>query len=137
MNDDFNSPVVIAELFEAARIINRNPPPDVVLLDLSFPESNMEQTLARLDEFEERSIIVLVTGAKRHQIEAIIGTRVVEIVEKNNSIFDDSIFKTIARAVNARRDKKSEERLNKIDDALQKFYSLENGDTGQGLSHPK
>lgn len=74
-------------LSEALEIINRHAP-DVVVLDLLLadPDSSMEKTLSHLDEIEERSPLVILTGHDPAEVRKLIPDSKVEIVAKDSMI---------------------------------------------------
>lgn len=77
------SSVITVNTIEAAlQLIAQMPAPDLTLLDLTLPPSGMKETLAHLEAMEERTAVVIVTGAKEQFIREIIGPRDTPIVEK-------------------------------------------------------
>lgn len=112
---------------EAAERLKRTPYIDVLILDLSFPTSSFEETIARLDEFGTHSAVVLVTGRKRDEVQEMVGNRVIEVVEKGPEIFDGTLFEAMYRALFARRNKVIEEELSRVDRILETFNSIPNG----------
>lgn len=67
-------------------------PPDVMILDLVLPPLGMKETLALLDQFEERTAVVILTGHKKELVETFMGTRKTPVVGKDEALLDRGLL---------------------------------------------
>lgn len=84
---------------EAEKIINSLPFPDVAIVDLTLPDSSMEQTIKNLSTLNARCPVVIITG---HPREALIRLGLpfdAPVVFKNDEINPNVIVNAIARAL--------------------------------------
>lgn len=101
-----NSTIQIAtHLYEALDVVARTPAPDIVLLDLSLPDSTMENTIAKLTQIEDRSPVVIVTGHARESLESLLAGRDTEFIQKQDADFFKSgyIIGIILRVLQRRK----------------------------------
>lgn len=85
--------------FEAAlEIANREPAPDIILLDLSLPDSTMESTIDRLDMFWDRSPVLIVTGHTPDEVREAMKDHAVPVLYKQDMVNNDGygLIKAIA-----------------------------------------
>lgn len=130
-----HAPITMAGSWEATRsALYTLPPPDVVLLDLTLPDSLMPQTIARIAEIEETAPVVVFTGSRADQVRPLLLGRDVEILEKNpRTIRDNGIFAAaFARAI-ARFRKRFDSSLDpddrgkRLDGIIQRLMEVSNG----------
>jgi CheY-like chemotaxis protein len=95
-----NSEVILANRMEQAlSILSTFPSPDVMLLDLTLPDSTLEQTIAKIDQIEGQCPVVLVTGHAREKVLKLLG-RDIPIVEKAPAMLETNILvRVIVKAV--------------------------------------
>lgn len=86
---------------EGVDVVSQIPHPDVVLLDLGLPDSEWRQTIARIDEFEKRSPVLIVTGHpedKVRELLAINGAARIEVLRKDPGMWGP-LIEYVARAM--------------------------------------
>jgi DNA-binding NtrC family response regulator len=112
----------VRSMGEARLIIDRTPSPDVVLLDLTLPDSMIEETLARIESIEDRSPVVIVTGTSKDRVLRLLKGRRVEIAEKD-VIFRErgALVKFVGRAMEAWRG----QRFQRLDALIAQAKALE------------
>lgn len=100
------SSVILAErMVDALAIIMQDPSPDIVMLDLSLPDSNWKDTILKLDEIEDRAPVVIVTAHPEQAVRDLMEGRDTPIVD-NGPGFIDRILTTIIRAIIGWRERK-------------------------------
>lgn len=112
----------------AKTIIFSDPPPTIVLLDLTMPDSDAMTTLSQVPAIEDRSALLLVTGRSREEVEGILFPRKVEILSKSEegSMMPKTILAAMIRALKRRA---SESRFTAIEGILERLYSKGYGPT--------
>lgn len=96
-----NSTVQTAESFDSAiEIVNRLPCPDIVLLDLSLPDSTMEETISRLGQITDRCPVLIITGHTPDELSKAGFEGQVPVMQKGGDLklFADTIIRGIALA---------------------------------------
>lgn len=91
---------IVSTWLAAQSAIACEPPPNVTLLDLTLPDSTMLETIARVSIIEQRSAVVIITGHKTEDVEALLVDSRVEVLHKSPSLFmPGSIIRAIYRAL--------------------------------------
>lgn len=82
--------------------------PDITLLDLTLPPSNLQDTLAHLDTLEDRTAVVIVTGHSEEEVRRIIGQRPTPVVLKSLELMEkpSALMTAIYIAVDAFQNRK-------------------------------
>lgn len=89
----------------ALRIVRDNFPPDAVLLDLTLEDSGFEETLASVDEIDERSAVVIITGHSRDRIKPMLRNSQIEIITKKpDTINGSTLIRALCRALLRKND---------------------------------
>jgi DNA-binding NtrC family response regulator len=94
---------LVGTFAHALAAVNSYPVPEVVLLDLSLPDSSFADTLARVGEIEAQSAVVIVTGHPASKVREILQSPEIEIVEKTPDMLTSNILiAAIVRALTRR-----------------------------------
>lgn len=81
------SQVIFAHSMKIAlEIIATFPAPSVALLDLRLPDSDIDQTIAKLDAFEDRCPVVIVTGYAEGQVRTLLEGRNIGMITKDDAL---------------------------------------------------
>lgn len=92
--------IIKADTFEqAVAIANKLPSPDVILLDLSLPDSTMESTLLRLSELSNRCPVVIITGHREESLKSAGFKDEVPVIFKDSSFIGEKIIRAICIAI--------------------------------------
>lgn len=103
----------------AQAAIASDPPPNVTLLDLTLPDSTMHETIARVSIIEQRSAVVIITGHKTEDVEALLVDRRVEVLHKSPSLFaPGNIIRAIYRALERKSMADEQQRFRGLRDIL-------------------
>lgn len=95
---------IVHEFDEATHIINLNPPPHAVLLDLGLPKYTWQEVVVKVSEIEERAAVVIITGHKKTDVEALLVDKNVEVLEKEPGLWaPNNIIRAIVRALERRK----------------------------------
>lgn len=123
-----DSQIIVTHTWSAAlQELQSLPIPDLVLLDLSLPDSTIERTIERIGEVEDRCPLVIVTGHYSEQVKKLLKEREIEVVEKIDALsFGETLIKAIVREINYWHDRKNT-RINRIRDNLNQLQVLTNG----------
>lgn len=97
---------------------------DVILLDLVLPDSEIENSIAKAEAFNEHTPVIIVTGRYWDDVRKLLRTKSIPVLEKSSGSFMDGIARIISDAIRARRDRESGERLTRIDEILARFNSI-------------
>lgn len=73
-------------LKDAMLTIAASPPPSIVLLDLTLTDSQRQNTISKIEQMEERSPLIIVSGSAREEIMALLNDREVEIISKDDAL---------------------------------------------------
>lgn len=115
---------VAHEMEEALSAIRTVPLPDIVLLDLSLPDSTIEETILRIDEIESQCPVLIVTGHAIDRVRKLIA-RPVEVVEKINLNEPGLIIRVMIKVIAAWH----EGRFDRIQRNLLRMREIVNGAT--------
>lgn len=101
LRDKFpESEIVLVTTMDAARKqLAGIPWPDIVIADLTLPDSTLEATVAAMREVDRYSPVILLTGNPSGARAALIDGDEMEIVSKDGGTFTGpNLFEAIARA---------------------------------------
>lgn len=104
LKDSFpGSQVILAtRMADALEIIGSIPSPDITLLDLSLPDSSIEETIGRLRDIEAVCPVVIVTGHATERVIAMMGDLKVPVIDKSIALFESNfLVRAIVRVVEA------------------------------------
>lgn len=96
-----DSPITMAGSYKGMLLaLMTNPAPDVVILDLTLPDSRMTETISSIGEIEKIATVVIVTGSHPEQVQPLLTNPDVEILHKDKSLFQgNSLILAIGRAL--------------------------------------
>lgn len=95
---------IVHELDEALSIIKQDPPPHAALLDLGLPKYTWQEVVVKVSEIEERTAVVIITGHKKTDVEALLIDKNVEVLEKEPGLWaPNHIIRAIVRALERRK----------------------------------
>lgn len=100
---------------EAKAIIFGEPPPTIVLLDLTMPDSDSMHTLSQVPLIQGRSALVIVTGRSKEEVDSILGPQTVEILHKGPEMTARSIIAGMLRAMKNKAQTARKERFAELD----------------------
>lgn len=81
------SQVTVAhKLVDALLTVRAYNAPDIVLLDLTLPDSDIENTMNHIDEIDSRCAVVIVTGHSRERVKQMLLNDSIPIVDKSAAI---------------------------------------------------
>lgn len=109
----------VKTLEEALAIINEEPPPDLVTLDLRLTDSGPENTLAHVEQIEQRCPVIVVTGKMIDGFDEMITKLNIDIIKKGTGSWLDSFIQGCVRTISrgsARQYLKMQARLLKLRD---------------------
>ena len=104
LRSEFPTSVIesVPTLAEAKRIIQSEPAPDISFFDLTLKDAGPEHTQAELDAFNERTVVVVMTGANE-EVRKTLEERGFEVIYKSPSTFGiDAFLRAILRSLNKR-----------------------------------
>lgn len=108
---------------EAKAIIFGEPPPTIVLLDLTMPDSDSMHTLSQVPLIEGRSALVIVTGRTKEEVDRILGAHTVEILQKGPSMTARSIIAGMLNAMKSKRAVAREDRFAALDAIVRELHA--------------
>lgn len=122
---------VVHEWPDARKYLETDPAPNVVLLDLTVPGSELLETIARVDALEERSALVIITGHKPEEFMGLFKSKV-EVLLKTPSLWNPgTIMRAIVRALERKEIEQQDARFAGIRDIINQLHSH-----GYGPSQP-
>ncbi len=93
-------------LAEARRIAAEVPYQDVIVLDLTLPGTDWEETVAAVPELSMNSALFIVTGQPEEKVRAMLSNPDIEVLHKTPELFfGNSFLEAIARVLNRRTEK--------------------------------
>ncbi len=93
-------------LAEAKHIVAQAPYQDVIVLDLTLPGTEWEETVAAVPELSMNSALFIVTGQPEEKVRAMLSNPDIEVLHKTPELFFGHAFlEAIARAINRRTEK--------------------------------
>lgn len=90
--------ILVNRMEDGLRVVGEMPHPDVTFLDLGLPDSAWEKTARRVNEFDDKSPVIIITGHAEEQVREIMRRPEIEILVKNPDMFG-KLFAAIARAL--------------------------------------
>lgn len=107
----------VSTLAAALKEAQRIPPYDIILLDLTLPDSTIEETINKISELESHSAVVIVTGnpAARAKMPE---DRPTVLIEKNIPGIGGLIIESIVKAISNWKWRKTERDINRLQDIL-------------------
>lgn len=93
--------VVVRSWADGAVEMDKVPAPDAVILDLGLPDSEWTRTLDRVDVFESRSPVVIVSGYPAEAVQERLRRPEIEVLQKRPGFFDQliaALFRAFQRA---------------------------------------
>lgn len=113
----------VSTMEDALKEIRKEPPYDIVLLDLMLPDSTIEETIGQLQDMENRSAVVIVTGHPLAKAKLQGLNREYIAVDKHNgSGLGDLIISSIVRAITSWRWNKTERDINRLHEILELLH---------------
>lgn len=82
-------------------VVSQVPHPDVVLLDLGLPDSEWKLSIERVDEFDRRSPVIIVTGHPEDKVKELLllaNSPHIEVLRKDAGMWG-KLIDCIARAM--------------------------------------
>lgn len=120
---------VVHEWLDARQYLEQEPAPNVVLLDLSLPGSELLETIARVDALEERSALVIITGHRPEEFAGLFQSKV-EVLLKTPSLWNPgTIMRAIVRALERKEVEQQASRFAGIRDIINQLHSHGYGPT--------
>lgn len=87
---------------EAVRIAQAAPSPDISLVDLSLPAQDFESTISKLDEIDNYSPVVIVSGHPKDQILQLLQNKEILVIEKGENNWLDRLVVAIIETLHIR-----------------------------------
>lgn len=111
---------------KAFAILQKYPLPDIVLHDLKLPDSGIEETLKTLDEVEDKSPVLVLTGYDINWVRSLITyrTKHLEILSKDDILKDGFLINAIINAISKWSKPKGLSNMDKIERNLVKLREL-------------
>lgn len=122
---------VVHDWTSAIRAIQAEPPPSVALLDLKMPgpdgssELDLKQAVAKAMELDERTAVVVITGHRKEDVEALLVGSSIEVLEKGQSLWHPgNIIRAIVRALDRKQCADAQDRFLKVRGIVETLKNL-------------